>query len=102
MLPERFEPPSLAVRLGNRKLLRYSSAGEITYEFYDLKADPGEQNDLYGTGSESASDLRTLLDDYELGVRARRAELGSSAGTARPVLLDPDREQKLRALGYVD
>jgi arylsulfatase A-like enzyme len=102
VLPERFEPPSLAVRLGNRKLLRYSSAGEITYELYDLKADPGEQNDLYGTGSESAADLRTLLDDYELGVRARRAELGSSAGTARPVLLDPDREQKLRALGYVD
>ncbi len=102
VLPERFEPPSLAVRLGDRKLLRYRTAKGDAYELYDLKADPGERNDLYDAGSGAAADLRTLLDDYERGVRTRRAALGIDFETAPRVLLDPDREQKLRALGYVD
>lgn len=101
VIPEGLEPPSLAVRLGDRKLLRYRTAAGDAYLLYDLKADPGERNDLYAAQNESAADLRVLLDRYERDIHARRAELGSSARAAPPVLLDPEREEKLRALGYI-
>jgi arylsulfatase A-like enzyme len=92
-----FEPPSLAVRRGGRKLARYRSPEGTRYELYDLAADPGERTDLSGSSPDEASALRSLLEAYE-------RESSRKAGRAAPALpaLDADRERKLRALGYLE
>ncbi len=95
-----FEPPSLAVRRGERKLARYRSPEGTRYELYDLAADPGERTDLSGSAPDEAGALRSLLEAYEREA-SRGAGLASPApGT--PPALDADREQKLRALGYLE
>jgi len=95
------EQPTLSVRLGDRKLIRFRRGEGHRYEYYDLARDPDEQRDLYPQQPAAAADLRALLDGYEASaLEQRRALLDEDAGDAP--LLDPDHEESLRALGYVD
>ncbi len=97
----RVEQPTLAVRVGERKLIRFREAGGFRYELYDLAQDPREQRDLYPAQGASASELRELLDAYEQDALARRRALLRGDPREAPAL-DPDREQGLRALGYLE
>jgi arylsulfatase A-like enzyme len=103
-----FPVPAFMVRKGNRKLLRYpDGAGGFRYELYDVARDPGERRDLWADEADSAADLRALLDGYEAAGRDRRERIDASAGAgAAPGVevapLDPEQEQKLRALGYLE
>ena len=92
----RFESPTFAVRLGARKLIREPGDGRA--ELYDLTADPDERRNLLEQEPGAASELGELLERY---LAEHRAAAGR-AGAAPAPLLDPEREQKLRALGYLD
>lgn len=98
-----FRPPVTAVRLGQRKLLRDRDADEERLELYDLGRDPGERRNLLGDGASPPADLSRLLDGYA-GARAaeQRRLTGETAGAQEAPPLDPERVEKLRALGYID
>jgi len=97
--------PTLALRLGSRKLVRSRTDSEdptrFRYELYDLAADPLERNDLYADDPSAAEDLLLLLRRYARAVKGRHARLAKPATDSEPDL-DPDLEQKLRALGYLE
>jgi arylsulfatase A-like enzyme len=96
--------PTFAVRVGDRKLIRVPRGAGFGYAYYDLAADPGERVDLAAREREAAGELRALLDAYPAGAAAARAalEAGGPAAPAAAPALDPEREEKLRALGYVE
>jgi len=99
---KRFEPPSVSVRVGSRKATRIRGKGGVRYEYYDLSEDPGEQRNLYPERPDEASDLIALLERYEGERRARSRELlGEEAPPSPSLRLDPENEEKLRALGYL-
>ena len=99
---KRFEPPSVSVRVGSRKVTRIRDRRGFRYEYYDLSEDPGEQQDLYPRRRDEASDLVALLESYEEERSARSRELlGGEEPRAPAPQLDPEREEKLRALGYL-
>ncbi len=103
----QIEEPTLAVRLGDRKLIRARRDGGFEYEYFDLRADPREEHDLYEEMAPQLHDLKELIDGYPQAMAKLKAELTRNGG--KPVsegagehLLDPAREEKLRALGYLD
>ncbi|MBW2279985.1 MAG: sulfatase [Deltaproteobacteria bacterium] len=93
--------PTFAVRLGHRKLIRYREPDGFRYVYYDLAQDPREERDLYPQMPGLAVDLRQLIDRYEAISEELRAAL-QSGGAADEDEIDPEREEKLRALGYID
>ena len=73
---------------------RYKFIAAPEREMYDLQTDPGETNNLALSSPRRADALQQVLRDLQ----ARST--GSSTSIApRPV--DPDAEERLRALGYV-
>ncbi len=100
----RFDPPSFSVRLGSRKLTRHRQGSGYRYELYDLARDPLEQDDLFPSRGSEARDLVALVDRYEEErEQERRALLGEGPALASPEpRLDAEREEKLRALGYIE
>jgi hypothetical protein len=98
---ERVSQPTLAVRLGDRKLVRYRTRKGHGYNYFDLATDPGERRDLYAERPDEASDLRELLERYEAETSALHADL-TRAGTPGSFSIDPERELHLQALGYLD
>jgi arylsulfatase A-like enzyme len=100
-------PPAFGVRLGSRKLARYRTPDGYRYEFYDLRSDPLERKDLFADQPQRASDLVALIEGYEEQSARVRAEVdasqnaGPSTNGPQGVLLDPEQEKKLRALGYL-
>lgn len=85
-----------AARLGDSKVILYSpnvfGIGPWRREAFDLAADPGErQSRLPVPGGVS--------ETLEAALRDRIAKETAGRSSARP--LDPETEQKLRALGYV-
>ena len=59
-------------------------------ELYDLKADPGEQRNLYASQRDRARDLEQRLDAIKKG-----------ASRSAPAAIDADAQARLRSLGYV-
>ena len=108
--PVDFPVPAFMVRVGSRKLARYpDGAGGFRYELYDLASDPGEHHDLLPGDPGAAADLRPLLDGYEAAGAAQRARIEAATaagagggGALEAAPLDPQQEQKLRALGYLE
>jgi arylsulfatase A-like enzyme len=100
MLPASFEPPALALRLGNAKLMRVRDRSGWREQSFDLAADPHEQHPRPG----AVPALRAALEAHERAAEALRASLAASAHAPEPspVLLDPERERTLRALGYIE
>jgi arylsulfatase A-like enzyme len=101
---ERREHPAYAVRKDGRKLIRRGPADARRYWYYDLRRDPDERDDLYVRDPEAAADLRALLEAYEASMvemrEVRAAADGLSDLPAEPI--DPERLEKLRALGYIE
>jgi len=67
---------------------------EQTEQLYDLREDPGETTDLSDRRPEDLQRMRELVADW-------RAGLVSITGSAAEAL-DPELEEGLRALGYLD
>jgi arylsulfatase A-like enzyme/Tfp pilus assembly protein PilF len=63
-------------------------------ELYDTQADPGETSNLAASQPDRA-------DALERALRAMVADVTDAAAAAGPRPVDPDVEQRLRALGYV-
>jgi arylsulfatase A-like enzyme len=100
-------PPSFSVQLGDRKLLRYRTDAGYRYEYYDLSTDPYEMDDLYEVANAEIRELENLLDEFVEANRLLNARLASEAGreafgSGSELALDPQREEKLRALGYLE
>jgi arylsulfatase A-like enzyme len=103
MLPAPLRPPALALRLGTHKLIRRQDAAGSRDLRFDLAADPHEQRPL----PDALPALAAALEAEEGARSAARKALLERAAAARgrpssPVLLDPEREQTLRALGYIE
>jgi arylsulfatase A-like enzyme len=97
----RVATPSYAVRKGDRKLIRYRHGAGFRYSYYDLAEDPREMRDLYSADPDAASDLRSLIEDYvEAAAELYDSRVRSPECEAPP--LDPEREERLRALGYLE
>jgi arylsulfatase A-like enzyme/Tfp pilus assembly protein PilF len=63
-------------------------------ELYDVQADPGETSNLAASQPDRA-------DALERSLRAMVADVTGAAAQAGPRPVDPDVEQRLRALGYL-
>lgn len=98
------EQPSLALRIGPHKLLRFEAKGAPHYEFYDLSSDPLERVDRYAEEAERARPLVEQIEGYEESMRRVREELrkGASAQRNEKVEAPLEHEDRLRALGYVE
>jgi arylsulfatase A-like enzyme len=101
---ERIPQPTIALRLGDRKIVRARVSERPEdghrYELYDLAADPREEIDLFPKAGGSAADLQKLLDRYEATAKELHKKLGEPADG--PTTIDPDLREKLEALGYLD
>ena len=89
------EPPSLAVRRGGKKLIRERRDGKTIHHFFDVEQDPRETKDLYRDDDPTVIELRSILDSYE-----RKKEEPKS--TPAKISIEPERRDRLKALGYVD
>jgi len=89
-----FDAKLQAVLDGDWKLIRELQTGRLA--LYDLAADPGEQSDLASTHPDPRERLRTLLD----------GTLGTATPTtdplAMPERIEPETQERLKALGYVE
>jgi arylsulfatase A-like enzyme len=102
---EAIVPPTLAVRRGPHKLIRYKGPEGARYAFYDLSSDPREQRDRFAEGGAEVDALRAIADAYEAQSAALAARLGlPPLVTEAPDVedMDPQRLEALRALGYVE
>lgn len=90
-------PPSFLVQQGARKLARYREVDGFRYVAYDLATDPQENSPLSADSPDFAS-MKRLVDAYESACTAR---LKRRDEPAKAIELDPEREEKLRALGYL-
>jgi arylsulfatase len=99
-------PPTLAVRRGSHKLIRYKQPdGSARYELFDLDADPNEKRDLHAAGGEIAEELRALADGYEREAAILTGQMGlPPLRTDVPTIEDvaPEHLEALKALGYVE
>ncbi|MEE9608922.1 MAG: sulfatase [Myxococcota bacterium] len=105
--PVRVAQPTFSVRVGDRKLVRYRRGKGVGYAYFDLASDPGERVDRYAAMRDRVGDLRELIDAYpEAAAATKRALSGKKGALSRreqaPFALDPEREEKLRALGYLE
>ena len=73
---------------------RYKFVAAPRRELYDLQADPGETHDL------SASNPR-MADALERALLDMAARTATSAIPQKPRVVEPEVEERLRALGYV-
>jgi arylsulfatase A-like enzyme len=75
-----------------------TDAGEVAF---DLRVDAGEQHPIRGTARWTAvarRSRRQLEDECTRG----QAALGADVVPSAPARIDPERERKLRALGYAE
>jgi arylsulfatase A-like enzyme len=96
-LPAGFSVPAFALRSGSWKLMRVTRDGKVIDRLYDLAADPSEQSDVGAREVIRRQALSHLLTRYQ-------AEEGRAGAPSEPRVapLDPEREDMLRALGYIE
>lgn len=82
-------------RNGSSKLIKIPHPDGSRWEFYDLRSDPAELNNM--PDHPDADALRTALLNWEKSVRSSRIEPALEA-----LALDPDTIDSLRWLGYVE
>jgi arylsulfatase A-like enzyme len=91
--------PAAAVLRGMRKWIETNEArGPV--QVYDVEGDPAEKKDLGDpeTVVEGASLLKTFREES----RALRRRLGKAPEDTTAVVISRDRQERLRALGYLD
>jgi arylsulfatase A-like enzyme len=99
----RVPQPTFSVQVGPRKLIRYTDGSRSYFAYYDLEEDPAEESDALSRSPREASELAGLLDRYEAESRARRSALLAQPDALAPEpTLEPEREQRLRELGYIE
>ena len=99
----RVRQPTHAVRVDTRKLIRKPAPDGFHFRYYDLATDPGERSPSGNTTAGDAGELRALLEEHEARVRARREALVREPGSLPAELeLGPEREERLRELGYLE
>jgi arylsulfatase A-like enzyme len=91
------KPPSFMVQQGSRKLSRYQGDEAMRYEAYDLDADPDERDDKIASDAAGYEEMKRLIDEY-----AETCATSALRTPSRRVELGAEREEKLRALGYLD
>ncbi|MEE3328361.1 MAG: sulfatase [Myxococcota bacterium] len=101
--------PTLAVRRDHFKLIRSLREDRKRHAFFDLSTDPREQEDLLAEEASLTKEqslefqaLSTLLDQYEEETAYRAAQFKNQDVAPSDLEIDPERLEKLRALGYVD
>jgi arylsulfatase A-like enzyme len=107
-LPDGFDVPAWSVRSGSWKLLRVKQGESTVDHLYDLAADPNELSDVGAREADRRRALSLLLTRYELDASLLASTLRRQPGAAgapsgpSPAPLDPEREEMLRALGYIE
>jgi arylsulfatase len=89
LMPDGATTPIVSLRTAEWKLIHAPALER--YELYDLRRDPAEREDRFGTAAEGAA-LAARLTEWETTAPAPPRAAGS----------DPALGEKLRALGYVD
>jgi hypothetical protein len=64
-------------------------------QLFDVTSDPEEKRNLIAARPDAAHELRLLADEYEAGLRA-------PPPTAPGAALDPEEQEALRELGYLE
>jgi arylsulfatase A-like enzyme len=90
---DRFTASTPLHALRGDSALKYLRSGDGVEELYDLEADPWERHNLAAERPEDAARLRAAME----GLLAR----SSSTEEITEPELDPETEEALRALGYV-
>jgi len=99
------QAPSFAIEHEGYKLIRYSTSQGPRFELYDLTNDPYEKEDVAARFPAAVSALDAMLDDELTAARAIADELSGDREAERPLAepeISPEREEKLRALGYLE
>jgi len=79
---------------------KYIICGESqTEELYDLRADPGEKNNIAAQNQPRVEHYRTLLDSFLRAVAAGRTPSLPSEREVAP--LTEEERRQLKALGYI-
>jgi len=89
LMPDGATTPIVSLRTAEWKLIHAPALGR--YELYDLRRDPAEREDRFGSAAEGAA-LAARLAEWETAAPAPPRAEGH----------DPALGEKLRALGYVD
>ena len=102
------DQPTYGVERGRYKLIRYRASDGFRYAFFDLIADPQEDknlaNDIRLLSEEQRQafdSLSALLADYEEVNRQIAESFDVEPDTHPTTEIEPERLEKLRALGYV-
>jgi arylsulfatase A-like enzyme len=95
-------PPAVAVRSGDWKLVHYRAEKEArshggAIELFDLADDPGEKKNLAAANPKVVEYLRGAIDDW---LRTTPG-LGQEGGTIEIQDLDEQTKEMMRALGYL-
>lgn len=83
-----------SIRFQDLKLISYPTASGEIYELFNLREDPGEQQNIAGAHPELVSELQPELARW-------RQAVGGDLLTPPPDI-SPDARATLRALGYVE
>lgn len=101
-------PPSFAVTQWPWRMVRIRTDKEkgVRYDLYDLARDPGETKNLFAERGADMDALRVAVDLYEYTALAEQAAIErrmirAASGAAPVSEPDPAREEKMRALGYI-
>lgn len=68
-------------------------------ELYDLTQDPEEQFSVVRSNPDIVKEAKSLLDEQARQAERLRKHYGVTSGEAKP--LDPETEERLKSLGYV-
>jgi hypothetical protein len=107
-VPPGIEAPAIALRRGDHKLIRARATdGRIVSHYFDLASDPGERHPRdarrHETGRRLIEELEAILREHDrVRPRLRAEEAPAQSGTIEAQPMDPAREEKLRALGYIE
>ena len=103
------DQPTYGVELGRYKLIRYRASDGFRYAFFDVVEDPQENRNLAEElqllseeQRKKFNSLSTLLADYEAVNRRMAESFGVAPDTHPTTEIEPERLEKLRALGYVE